>query len=49
MNLGKTASLKSLLAKPFAKQIQKKVNNWANNPIKTQQKVLITYTSLQHY
>lgn len=39
MNLGKTASLKSLLAKPFAKQIQKKVNKWANNPIKTQQKV----------
>lgn len=39
MNLGKTTSLKALLAKPFAKQIQKKVNKWASNPIKTQQKV----------
>ncbi len=38
MNLGKITSLKALLAKPFAKQIQKKVNKWANNPIKTQQK-----------
>lgn len=34
-----TLSLKALLAKPFAKQIKKDVNKWANNPIKTQQKV----------
>ncbi|MCK5402274.1 MAG: GH3 auxin-responsive promoter family protein [Flavobacteriaceae bacterium] len=32
-------SFKALLAKPFAKQIQKKVNKWAKNPIKTQDKV----------
>ncbi|WP_298417976.1 GH3 auxin-responsive promoter family protein [uncultured Kordia sp.] len=32
-------SLKALLAKPFAKRIQKKVYKWANNPIKTQEKV----------
>jgi hypothetical protein len=32
-------SLKALLAKPFAKRIQKKVLKWANNPIKTQEKV----------
>ncbi len=32
-------SLKALLAKPFAKQIQKKVNKWANNPIEAQDKV----------
>jgi len=32
-------SLKALLAIPFAKQIQKKVNKWANNPIKTQDKI----------
>ena len=32
-------SLKELLAKPFANRIQKKVNKWANNPIKTQDKV----------
>ena len=32
-------SLKSLLAKPYAKQIRRKINKWANNPIKTQNKV----------
>ena len=32
-------SLKALLAKPFAKRIQKKVSRWANNPIQTQEKV----------
>ncbi len=32
-------SFKALLAKPFAKQIQRKVYKWANNPIKTQDKV----------
>jgi len=32
-------SLKSALAKPFAKRIYKKVQKWANNPIETQHKV----------
>ncbi|WP_299108432.1 GH3 auxin-responsive promoter family protein [uncultured Tenacibaculum sp.] len=32
-------SLKSFLAKPFAKFAVKQVNKWANNPIKTQEKV----------
>ncbi|KAA5827428.1 GH3 auxin-responsive promoter family protein [Algibacter amylolyticus] len=32
-------SLKSVLAKPFAKRIYKKVQKWANNPIETQEKV----------
>jgi len=32
-------SLKALLAKPFARQIQKKVSKWANNPIETQDTV----------
>ena len=32
-------SLKSLLAKPFAKHIERKINKWANNPIKTQENV----------
>ncbi|TJY34858.1 GH3 auxin-responsive promoter family protein [Pontimicrobium aquaticum] len=32
-------SLKALLAKPFARQIQKRVNKWASNPLATQQKV----------
>ncbi|WP_299883647.1 GH3 auxin-responsive promoter family protein [uncultured Lacinutrix sp.] len=32
-------SLKALLAKPFAKRIYKSVQKWANNPIKTQEKV----------
>ena len=39
MKIGKITSLKALLAKPFAKQIQKKVNKWANSPIQTQKKV----------
>ena len=33
------ATLKSLLAKPFAKHIAKKINKWASNPIETQEKV----------
>jgi len=33
-------SLKALLAKPFAKQVQKKINKWAKNPVQTQDKVL---------
>ncbi|MEP3837394.1 MAG: GH3 auxin-responsive promoter family protein [Algibacter sp.] len=32
-------SLKSVLAKPFAKLIYKKVQKWANNPVETQEKV----------
>lgn len=32
-------SLKSFLAKPFAKFAVKQVNKWANNPLKTQEKV----------
>lgn len=32
-------SLKSALAKPFAKRIYKKVQKWAKNPIETQEKV----------
>jgi phenylacetate-coenzyme A ligase PaaK-like adenylate-forming protein len=39
MKLGTSISLKSLLAKPFAKHIRKKVTKWANNPIKTQENV----------
>lgn len=31
--------LKAILAKPFATYIKFKVNNWANNPVKTQEKV----------
>ena len=32
-------SLKSALAKPFAKQVKKSIFKWANNPIDTQKKV----------
>ncbi len=32
-------SLKSALAKPFAKRIYKRVQKWANNPFETQEKV----------
>ena len=32
-------SIKSILAKPFAKRVFKKVQKWANNPIETQEKV----------
>lgn len=32
-------SFKSILAKPFAKRIYKKVKKWADNPIETQEKV----------
>lgn len=35
----KITSLKELLAKPYAKQIKRKINKWAQNPIKTQSKV----------
>ena len=42
MKISEITSFKALLAKPFAKQIQKKVNKWANNPIETQDKVFKT-------
>ncbi len=32
-------SLKSALAKPFAKRVYRKIQKWANNPVETQQKV----------
>jgi len=32
-------SLKSALAKPYAKRVYKKIQKWANNPIETQDKV----------
>ncbi|PTM08043.1 MAG: hypothetical protein DA407_09130 [Bacteroidetes bacterium] len=32
-------SLKALLAKPFAKQVKKKMNKWISKPIETQEKV----------
>src|SRR5690606_8666049 len=32
-------SLKSALAKPFAKTVRKSVLKWANNPVETQEKV----------
>lgn len=32
-------SIKSTLAKPFAKRVKKSILKWANNPIKTQEKV----------
>ncbi|GAA4891494.1 GH3 auxin-responsive promoter family protein [Flaviramulus aquimarinus] len=32
-------SLKSALAKPFAKRIYKKIQNWANKPVETQENV----------
>ncbi|KJD36746.1 hypothetical protein PW52_03670 [Tamlana sedimentorum] len=32
-------SLKSALAKPFAKRVYKSIQKWANNPIETQEKV----------
>jgi hypothetical protein len=34
-----STSLKALLAKPFARHIQKKVNTWSKHPLKTQEKV----------
>ena len=33
-------SLKELLAQPFARQVQKKINKWASNSVQTQEKVL---------
>ena len=32
-------SLKSALAKPFAKRVYKKIQKWASNPVETQQNV----------
>ena len=45
-------SLKSLLAKPFARYIERKINRWARNPIETQEKVfkkLISNASGTHF
>jgi hypothetical protein len=39
MKLLKTTSLKALLAKPFAKQVSRKINKWLLKPIETQDKV----------
>ena len=38
-------SLKALLAQPYAKYIQRKINKWASNPIKTQDKIFKNLTS----
>ena len=32
-------SLKSVLAKPFAKKVKRSILKWANKPIETQEKV----------
>lgn len=32
-------SIKSALAKPFAKRVSKQINKWASNPIETQEKI----------
>lgn len=39
MKLREIISLKALLAKPFAKQIEKKMKKWISNPFETQEKV----------
>ena len=39
MNIKKITSLKALIAKPYAKFIQRKIQAWAANPIATQTKV----------
>ena len=33
--------IKSILAKPYAKRITKRIYKWASNPVKTQQKVML--------
>lgn len=35
----KITSLKALFAKPYAKYVQRKINKWATNPIKTQNNI----------
>ena len=42
MRLSRITSLKALLAKPFAKLIQKKVDKWANKPVETQEAVFFS-------
>ena len=32
-------SIKALLAKPFAKRVEKAINKWASAPVQTQEKV----------
>ena len=39
MKIPEITSLKALLAKPFAKQVKKKMKKWISKPIETQQKV----------
>ncbi|NQY06079.1 MAG: GH3 auxin-responsive promoter family protein [Flavobacteriaceae bacterium] len=34
-------SIKRILAKPFAKKVKRQIDSWANNPIKTQEKVFL--------
>ena len=46
MKLSDLTSLKSLLAKPFAKQIKRRVNKWANAPIESQQEVFESLISI---
>jgi len=39
MKLPEITSLKALLAKPFAKQVEKKMKKWISKPLETQEKV----------
>jgi hypothetical protein len=39
MKLASTTSLKALIAKPYARYIQKKIRTWSTNPFKTQNRV----------
>ena len=39
MKLKEITSLKALLAKPFARQVEKKINKWVSKPFDTQSKV----------
>ena len=41
MKLSDITSLKALIAKPFAKYVQRKVKKWSSNPIETQTKVFM--------
>ena len=39
MKLPEITSLKALLAKPFAKQVERKMKKWISKPMETQNKV----------
>ncbi|NNK81898.1 MAG: hypothetical protein HKO92_02120, partial [Flavobacteriaceae bacterium] len=39
MALRKVKSLKALIAKPYARFVQKNINKWSKNPLQTQEKV----------